>query len=64
MAAIRHEARGVAREPDGGTLGRQLEYSLDSEYCFYAEYSANGTIIFTDITVSSDDVRLCICIQT
>ncbi|UYY86346.1 hypothetical protein [Alcaligenes sp. SMD-FA] len=22
MAAIRHEARGVAREPDGGTPGR------------------------------------------
>lgn len=25
MAAIRHEARGTAREPDGGTPGRLLE---------------------------------------
>lgn len=41
MAATRcHEARGNAREPDGGTPGRGLEYSLNSEYCFYAEYSA------------------------
>jgi hypothetical protein len=27
MAAIRHEARGVAREPDGGTPGRKLRPS-------------------------------------
>lgn len=25
MAAIRHEARGAAREPDGGTPGRPTE---------------------------------------
>lgn len=45
MAMTRHEAWGMAREPDGGTPGRSshLGYqegnSLCSEYGVYAEYS-------------------------
>ena len=44
-AATLHEARGVAREPEGGMPGRPLhtrpprENSLHSEYGAYAEYS-------------------------
>lgn len=45
MAATRHEARGVVREPDGGMPGRPShpgypEWNfLCSEYGIYAEYS-------------------------
>jgi len=44
MAAIRHEARGTAREPDGGnaeTPGIGQQDSLHSKYCCFVEYRSD-----------------------
>ena len=44
MAAIRHEARGSAREPDGGnaeTPGIGQQDSLHSKYCCFVEYRSD-----------------------
>lgn len=30
MAVIRHEARGTAREPDGGTPGHTIEHDISA----------------------------------
>lgn len=49
MAAIRHEARGVAREPDGGMPGRSPSALRSLPVLTAAEPA---------------DVRLCIHIQT
>ncbi len=46
MAATRYEARGNAREPDGGNAGMPSEgqqYSLRSKYCCFVEYRCKQT---------------------